>query len=42
MTATTDFTVAAWPGIEPRLVRDGAEGYTEYRDGGNRAWAWSR
>jgi NADH:ubiquinone oxidoreductase subunit F (NADH-binding) len=35
MTATSiDLTVAAWPGIEPRLLRQGTEDYTEYRKAG--------
>lgn len=35
MTATSiDLTVAAWPGIEPRLLRQGAEDYAEYRKAG--------
>jgi NADH:ubiquinone oxidoreductase subunit F (NADH-binding) len=31
MTATTALTIAAWPGIEPRLLRDGDEDYARYR-----------
>ncbi len=34
MTATTDLAVAVWPGIEPRLLRHGAEDYADYRDSG--------
>ena len=35
MTATSiDLTVAAWPGIEPRLLRKGAEDFSEYRKAG--------
>ncbi len=34
MTATTDFAVTVWPGIEPRLLRQGAEHYPDYRDSG--------
>src|SRR6185369_16705248 len=34
MTATTDFAVTVWPGIEARLLRHGAEPYPEYRDSG--------
>ena len=35
MTATTDLAVTVWPGIEPRLLRKGAESdYAEYRDVG--------
>ena len=35
MTATSiDLTVAAWPGIEPRLLRKGTEDYAEYRKAG--------
>ena len=34
MTTTTALTVAAWPGIEPRLLRRGDEDYTEYRKHG--------
>ena len=34
MTATTDFAVTVWPGIEPRLLRQGAEDYSDYRDSG--------
>ena len=34
MTATTDLAVAVWPGIEPRLLRQGAEDYADYRDSG--------
>src|SRR3954451_2271569 len=30
MTTTTALTVAAWPGIEPRLLRQGDEDYTQY------------
>src|SRR6476646_215374 len=30
MTNTTALTIAAWPGIEPRLLRLGDEDYTEY------------
>lgn len=30
MTATTDLAVAVWPGIQPRLLRQGTEGYPEY------------
>src|SRR3954449_713051 len=30
MTTTTALTVAAWPGIEPRLLRQGGEDYTQY------------
>jgi NADH:ubiquinone oxidoreductase subunit F (NADH-binding) len=39
MTATSiDLTVASWPGIEPRLLRRGAEDYAEYlKAGGYRA-----
>jgi NADH:ubiquinone oxidoreductase subunit F (NADH-binding) len=32
MTTTTALTVGAWPGIEPRLLRQGDEDYTEYRN----------
>jgi NADH:ubiquinone oxidoreductase subunit F (NADH-binding) len=31
MTTTTALTIAAWPGIEPRLLRQGDENWTEYR-----------
>ncbi len=34
MTASTDFAVTVWPGIEPRLLRQGAEDYPGYRDSG--------
>ena len=34
MTATTDFAVTVWPGIEPRLLRQGAEDFSDYRDAG--------
>ncbi|OBK76258.1 NADH-ubiquinone oxidoreductase-F iron-sulfur binding region domain-containing protein [Mycobacterium sp. 1274761.0] len=34
MTATTDLAVAAWPGIEPRLLRTSAEDYSDYRASG--------
>jgi NADH:ubiquinone oxidoreductase subunit F (NADH-binding) len=34
VTAATECTVAVWPGIEPRLLHKGTEGYTEYRDAG--------
>ena len=34
MTATTDLAVTVWPGIEPRLLRQGAEDYADYRDAG--------
>ncbi|OBB17154.1 NADH dehydrogenase [Mycobacteriaceae bacterium 1482268.1] len=34
MTATTDLAVTVWPGIEPRLLRSGAEDYADYRDAG--------
>jgi NADH:ubiquinone oxidoreductase subunit F (NADH-binding) len=34
MTTTTDLAVRVWPGIEPRLLRQGAEDYAEYRDSG--------
>ncbi|MBV8929404.1 MAG: hypothetical protein JO152_09800 [Mycobacteriaceae bacterium] len=37
MTATTGLTLAAWPGVEPRLLRRGhqtEESYAEYRDQG--------
>jgi len=34
MTTTTALTVAAWPGIEPRLLRQGDEDYTQYRGQG--------
>jgi NADH:ubiquinone oxidoreductase subunit F (NADH-binding) len=34
MTATTDLAVTVWPGIEPRLLRQGAEDYTDYRSAG--------
>jgi NADH:ubiquinone oxidoreductase subunit F (NADH-binding) len=34
MTAATDLAVAVWPGIEPRLLRQGDEDYTDYRDSG--------
>jgi NADH:ubiquinone oxidoreductase subunit F (NADH-binding) len=34
MTTTTALTVAAWPGIEPRLLQRGDENYTEYREHG--------
>ena len=45
MTATSiDLTVAAWPGIESRLLRQGTEDYTELGlPGGNifhRDLAW--
>src|SRR4051812_30192942 len=30
MTTTTALTVAAWSGIEPRLLRQGDEDYTQY------------
>ena len=32
MTAATDLAVAVWPGIEPRLLRQGAESLADYRD----------
>ncbi|HVQ52570.1 MAG TPA: NADH-ubiquinone oxidoreductase-F iron-sulfur binding region domain-containing protein [Mycobacterium sp.] len=31
MTITTALTIAAWPGIEPRLLRQGDEDWTQYR-----------
>jgi NADH:ubiquinone oxidoreductase subunit F (NADH-binding) len=31
MRTTTALTIAAWPGIEPRLLKQGGEDYTEYR-----------
>ncbi|MGH3674633.1 MAG: NADH-ubiquinone oxidoreductase-F iron-sulfur binding region domain-containing protein [Mycobacterium sp.] len=34
MTATTDLAVAVWPGIEPRLLRQGVEDYADYRGSG--------
>lgn len=34
MTATTGLTLAAWPGIEPRLLRRGGENGAEYRERG--------
>src|SRR5882762_2498650 len=34
MTTTTALTVAAWPGIQPRLLRHGDEAYAEYRKQG--------
>lgn len=34
MTTTTALTVAAWPGIEPRLLRQGDEDYAQYRNEG--------
>src|SRR5262249_20275438 len=34
MTTTTALTAAAWPGIEPRLLRQGDEAFPEYRDEG--------
>ena len=34
MTATTDLAVSVWPGIEPRLLRQGVEDYSDYRDSG--------
>jgi NADH:ubiquinone oxidoreductase subunit F (NADH-binding) len=34
MTATTDLAVTVWPGLEPRLLRQGGEDYAEYRDSG--------
>jgi NADH:ubiquinone oxidoreductase subunit F (NADH-binding) len=34
MTATTDFAVTVWPGIEARLLRQGTEDYSDYRGGG--------
>jgi NADH:ubiquinone oxidoreductase subunit F (NADH-binding) len=34
MTATTDLAVRVWPGIEPRLLREGAEDYADYRAAG--------
>lgn len=34
MTTTTALTIAAWPGIEPRLLRHGDEGYARYREHG--------
>jgi NADH:ubiquinone oxidoreductase subunit F (NADH-binding) len=34
MTATTDLAVTVWPGIEPRLLRQGAEDYADYRAAG--------
>jgi NADH:ubiquinone oxidoreductase subunit F (NADH-binding) len=34
MTATTDLAVTVWPGIEPRLLRQGGENYAEYRESG--------
>ena len=34
MTATTALTIAAWPGIEPRLLRMSDEDYTAYRKQG--------
>jgi NADH:ubiquinone oxidoreductase subunit F (NADH-binding) len=34
MTTTTALTIAAWPGIEPRLLRHGDESYAQYREHG--------
>jgi NADH:ubiquinone oxidoreductase subunit F (NADH-binding) len=34
MTATTDLAVRVWPGIEPRLLREGAEDHADYRASG--------
>lgn len=34
MTTTTALTIAAWPGIEPRLLRQGDESYAQYREHG--------
>jgi NADH:ubiquinone oxidoreductase subunit F (NADH-binding) len=34
MTTTTALTIAAWPGMEPRLLKQGGEDYTEYRKQG--------
>jgi NADH:ubiquinone oxidoreductase subunit F (NADH-binding) len=34
MTTTTALTVAAWPGIEPRLLRQGHENYADYTNEG--------
>jgi NADH:ubiquinone oxidoreductase subunit F (NADH-binding) len=34
MTTTTALTVAAWPGIEPRLLREGHENYADYTNEG--------
>jgi len=34
MTATTDLAVAIWPGLQPRLLRDGVEDYADYRGSG--------
>ncbi len=34
MTVATDLAVAVWPGIEPRLLRQGAEDYEGYRKAG--------
>jgi NADH:ubiquinone oxidoreductase subunit F (NADH-binding) len=34
MTATTDLAVTVWPGIEPRLLKQGAEDYASYRAAG--------
>ncbi|MFN6553230.1 NADH-ubiquinone oxidoreductase-F iron-sulfur binding region domain-containing protein [Mycolicibacterium septicum] len=31
---TAELTVAAWPGMTPRLLRDGPEGLTDYRQAG--------
>ncbi|HEX2400767.1 MAG TPA: NADH-ubiquinone oxidoreductase-F iron-sulfur binding region domain-containing protein [Mycobacterium sp.] len=34
MTTTTALTIAAWPGIEPRLLRQGDDDYASYRQQG--------
>ena len=34
MTSTTDLAVSVWPGIEPRLLRQGDEDYSDYLDSG--------
>jgi NADH:ubiquinone oxidoreductase subunit F (NADH-binding) len=34
MTAATDLAVAVWPGIEPRLLRQRTEDYTDYLNSG--------
>ena len=34
MTVATDRAVAVWPGIEPRLLRQGREDYESYRRSG--------
>jgi NADH:ubiquinone oxidoreductase subunit F (NADH-binding) len=37
MTTTTALTIAAWPGIEPRLLRQGHESHEDYTEYGKQA-----